>query len=326
MNICMWFVEKHNTHVPSRVTSNSNAVSNWIVPTDAKIEAKNFRYWNWEWDCEQSRERPARRCAESENFYGSTLPKSCTVEVNLWWKDNVLWKEKRENQHQDSNPMSNFVNNGIVDDERNERFESKRNDEKSERRWKKKEKPQEKFRIKWMRRTHSHIGTYSPNIYIYSFKWSVYSRYAFIRALTHTPFKVKLRLIQSLSHDITFRGISVRTTVALSPSHSFFLHLLSFNLRTSLDEKEKNQFLEVVSRSRQLSSRACDTQGIGGGADGSSSNGSVDSMRPREFESISHSFRCSTPDVFISLNQNARSHKKEKTSSCRVISLTFPKK
>lgn len=86
----------------------------------------------------------------------------------------------------------------------NEWIETKRNDGKAK-------EANGKFQINWMR--HSLPSKYT------SFKWSVYIR---ARAHTHTPFKVKLRLIQSLSHDITFRGISARAVLCLSFARCFF--------------------------------------------------------------------------------------------------------
>lgn len=114
---------------------------------------------------------------------------------------------------------------------------------------------------------------------------------------------------QLAPHSLTHTHFSV-----LYLSFSFLFRVLPFNLYTSHGENEKNQFREVVSRSHQSSRCAMHD----GGGDNGGGN-----QRPRtriHFAFIS--FLVSIHDVFISLNQNAQDHEK-KTSSCRVISLTF---
>lgn len=106
---------------------------NGPVPFGEK-RSENFRYWNW---------KNCIRCDKAE--YGLPSSKSCIVEVNLWWEDNVLWKGKTwKTESKDPNPMSNFVNNGTADDKRTNRNGTTRKQSKEKR-------DGEKSQIKWMR-------------------------------------------------------------------------------------------------------------------------------------------------------------------------------
>lgn len=195
-----------------------------------------------------------------------------SVEFNLWWEDNVLRKGKKawKTTSKDPNPMSNFVNNGTVDDTRTNRNGTTR----------KQKTPRKKSRTKWMR--HSHQGISSEYIHLSG----VYIESAW-QAGAHTPFKVKLRLIQSLSHDITSRGISVRPLrLTLSSPLSWFFLRRPIPALPSL-KNEKNQFLKVVRR--LLVPSPCAMHGR--------------TKRPRiQIHFAFISFLVSTCDVFISLN------------------------
>lgn len=155
------------------------------------------------------------------------------------------------------------------------------------------------------------------------FCWDTFTEFTHLkegelRSLTRTHLlKVKLRLIQSLSHDITFHGISVCTCHSLFCSLSlFFIQSLHFPCR----RKRNNQFLEVVRRSFQ----PCDTHG-----NDDDDYGDVGSQRrPRiriHFAFIS--FFVLTCDRYIYFVEpecyEPLKKKTKKTSSCRVISLTF---
>lgn len=121
-----------------------------------------------------------RRCAESENFYGSALPKSCTVEVNLWWKDNVLWEEKtwKSTPRTQIQCLTLLIMASSMTNETND-SNSKRNDEKSERQWKNEGKTARKNGCDALTSGHIH------RIYIYSFKWRVYIRDVRVHSRAH---------------------------------------------------------------------------------------------------------------------------------------------
>lgn len=230
-------------------------------------------------------------------------------------RQRVCEKKRWEKRNRDPNPTSNFVNNGCRRWRTNEwkwdqsEHGIKRNED-------------EKSRLKRM--WHSFMGTYLSGVYVGE-----------ALAPTCLPFKVKLRLIQSLSHDITFRGISVYAAVTLTHTlagaHTFSVCTLLFILFFSsipicaLSTARKRE--ESISGScepivQQSSAGAIIHDGGDLLAQDRCGCG-ASNKRPRvrlHFAFIS--VLVSIHDVFISVNQNAHNH--EKTSSCRrVISLTF---